>query len=349
MFGVWLILLASQASLLPTAQAASLPLPFHNAPITLTETTNLTIANHASISFPNPSNGLSLFFTNLGASIPAAELLRTLSVASARVQDHLPHHANAPIADDYFEANALCPKTGDNVSISVYVFGYGLSWLQLSHVLMILQQYMLGMGPGDPDAHHQQLEFYVHLVGGVEVAHGVVGFTPGARAVEKRDLITATLQLPHANLSSLNTLALPIIFNIPKTNLDLNITSLGLPIPESLVLTTIEEAFTDIMVNHTDIDSPMPANRPYSFNTSFGHWPRLSTTEIMIRPYPRKLVSWGLVCILIYGLRDFMRETEHFNAMSFELNDGGLGRIAHGKVLYEPAAEPPSTKGLQTG
>ncbi|KAL9074331.1 MAG: hypothetical protein Q9161_002317 [Pseudevernia consocians] len=345
MFGVWLILLASQVSLSPTAQPTSLPLPFHNAPSAFTETTRLRIANQASISFPNPSNGLSLLFTNSGASIPPAELLRTLSVASARVQDYLPLHANAPIANDYFEANASSPETGDNVSISIDVFGYGLSWLQLSHVLTILQQYMLGTGPDHADAHDQQLEFLVQLVGGVEVALGTVGYTSGARAVGKRDSITAPLQLPHANSSSPNPLALPIIFNIPNTNLDLHITSLGLPIPESIALTTIEEAYTDIILNHTDIDAPMPGNQPYSFNASFGRWFHFSTTEITIRPYRRKQVSWGVVCILIYGLRDFMRETARFNAMSFELNDARLGRMAQGKLLYEPAA---STGGLKT-
>ncbi len=196
--------------------------------------------------------------------------------------------------------------------------------------------------------HHQQLEFYVQVALVYEVAHGVVGFVPGAPAVAKRNPITtATLQLPQTNFSALSILALPIIFNIPKTNLDLRITSLGLPIPESIVLDTIEEAYTDVILNHTDIDSPMPANRPYSFNVTSGRLPRLSSTEIRISKYPGKRVSWGLVCILIYGLRDFMRETKHFNAMSFELDDGKEGRVLHGDVLYSPAAKPPSVGELR--
>ncbi len=342
MFRTCSLLTLLLSSLLPTSQATLLPLRFQKPPITLTETTNVAIANQTSISISNPNNELSVYFTNPGASIPAAELHHTLFVASARVQNYLPQHADARVADDFFEVNTPFPETGDSVSVFVYVYGHGLTWLQLSRVLMILQQYMLGMGPGHPAGHHQQLDFYVQSAFGNEVAHGAVGFVPGARAAAKRNPITTTLQLPQTNFSAPSILALPIIFNIPKTNLDLKITFLGPPIPESTVLDTIEEAYTDVILNHTDIDSPMPANRPYSYNATSGRWPRLSSTEILISKYAGKRVSWGLVCILIYGLRDFMRETKHFNVMMFELDDGKEGRVLHGDVLYSPAAKPPS-------
>ena len=307
----------------------------------------MAIANQTNISLSNPDNELSVYFTHLDASIPAAELHDTIFVASARVQNYLPQHADAQIANDFFRVNIPFPATGDSVSISVYTYGHGLTWLQLSRVLMIVQQYMLGMGPGHPAGHHQELEFYVQFVLGDEVAHGVVGIVPGARAVAKRNSITTTLQLPRTNFSALSILTLPIIFNIPRTNLDLFITFLGLPIPESTILDTIEEAFTDVILSHTDTDSPMPANQPYSFNATFGRLPRVSSTQILISQYPGKRVSWAVVCILIYGLRDFMRETKHFNVMSFEVDEGGMGRIVHGHVLYSPAAEPPSIGELE--
>lgn len=347
MFDTWLFLLFLQVALFPTAQAASLLSPSQLAIVTLTESTNLTTADHASILLPNPSNELSLFFTNQGDSIPAAELRHTLSVASANVQYYLLHHANEPISDNFFETNCSFPETRDRVYISVHAYGFGLSWLQLRYVLVMLQGYMFGEGPGHPHAHNQQLEFYVQQTAGIEVAHGVVEFTPGARAVAKRDLLTTTLQLPQANVSSLSTPTLPITFRIPKTNLDLSITSLGDPIPQWTILSTIEEAFADIILNHDDIESPIPANQPYSFNVTFGHRPNLFITKIQIAPYRGKPMSWGLLCIVIYGLRDFMQATKHFNATGFEILDAKLGGIGRGDVLYWPLVNTASTERLK--
>ncbi|CAF9911682.1 MAG: hypothetical protein ALECFALPRED_007546 [Alectoria fallacina] len=344
MFDFGLLLLFLQGSPIPKAQAASLPLKFRNAPSPPTTTGNLATANHASISPTNSSNDICLFFTNLGHHIPDAEVRHTLSIANAHIQAYLPRHANEPISNSYFETKVSFPETGDGVSLSVHDYGFGLSWLQLSYGLMLLQGYMLGLGSGHPNTHYQQLEFYVQSTGGIEVAYGVVDFATGARAVAKRNLIT--LPLPHANISSLGTLALFIIFNIPKTNLDLNIISLGVPIPQSAILTTIESAFTEIVLDHTDIDAPIPANEPYSFNATYGRSPQQFVTKIVISPNSGERFSWGLLCILIYGLKDFMRETKHFNALSFEVRDARAGWIGNGEVLYWPASETLSTKGL---
>ena len=349
MFDVWLLLLFSQAFIVANAQAASLSLTNQNALITLPKTRKLTTADHADATLTDLSNEISLSFITSGDPIPAGELSHTLSVASARVQVYLPRHADEAVSDDYFETVIHFPGTGDIISISFYVYGIGLSWLELSRALVILRQYMLGMGPGHLVQHIQQLEFYVRLEARVEVAYGVVTLATRSRAVAKRGSVTTSLQLPHANFSSPTTVILPIIFNIPKTNLDLNITSLGQPIPEMTILTTIELAFTEIMLDHTDIDAPIPANMPFSFNATFGKQTELVTAEIRIDNYPGKQITWGLVCILIYGLRDFMSETMHFNALSFEIKDGRLGWIGHGDVLYGPDPGTASTQKLKLG
>ncbi|KAL9124827.1 MAG: hypothetical protein Q9175_008171 [Cornicularia normoerica] len=345
MLGIPLLLSFLQISLSLAAQAASLQLLFRNTTITLTGTT--TIENTASISFPNPSNELSVIFVDAGDSIPADELRHTLSVASAIVQDYLPRHAYQPISNSFFEKNISFPETEDSVCVSVYAYGHGLSWMQLSHVLMILRAHMLGTGPGHPLAHSQQLRFYVQLAAGIEVAHGGVGFAPGARAVAKRNLGTTTIELPHANVSSLRNLGLPIIFHIPKTNLDFNITSLSLPVPPSTIFTFIESAYTDIILTHTDIDSPIPVDRPFSFNETYGISPHRFNTKIEISAYPGKQISWGLLYILLYGLEEFMLETRHFNALKFEINDAREGKIGHGEVFYGPATETASIEGLK--
>ena len=349
MSAIWLLLVLLHLSQLFTAQTASLSSRADNALFTFPEATNLTTASHAGPSLLNPSNELSIFFTNPGGSIPAAELRHTLSIASADVLAYLPHSADSPIPESFFERNISFPETGDSVYVSVYAFGIGLSWLQLSHTLVILQGYVRGMGPGHPDTHYQQLEFYVQLAPGVEVAHGAVGIAPGAKAVAKRSLVTTTLELPHGNSSSLGALVLPIIFNIPKTNLDLNVTSLGAPIPEDTVLTTIEQAFTDVVINHTDIDALIPAGRAYTFNATSGKRHHEFETEIAIAAYPGEEISWGLVCILYYGLRDFMHESDHFNEMAFEFVDGRLGVIGHGAIFYRPVVETASTERLRRG
>ena len=349
MFDTWLFLLFLQG-IVASRQNTSLPLPIRSAPITTTEKKNVTIADHACIPPANLCNDMSLIFTEPGDPIPAAELRYTLSVASARVQAYLPRHANEPISDDFFETNLWFPDTRDGVSLSVYSYGLGLSWLQLSHGLLILQEYMLGLGPGHPVAHFQQLQFYIRTVAEVDVAYGVVDFTPGGRAVGKRNSVTTTLQLPNTNFSSSGTVNLPIVFRIPKTNLDLYITSLGEPIPEYEIFHTIESAFTEIILNHTDIDALIPADRPFSFNETSGKSPKmLTTTEIQISVYPDKKISWGVLCLLIYGLRDFLRETKFFNTLKFEIFEGKVGWIGHGDVLYGPTPGTASTRRLNLG
>lgn len=337
MSATWFLLVLLQFSQLPTAQTASLSSPANNARFSSPKATNLTTATHAGSPLLNPENELSVYFTNPGVPIPAAELSRTLTVASADVETYLPHFADEPIAQSFFERSIKFPETGNVVSITVQDFGIGLSWRQLSDTLYIVQGHVLGLGPGHPHTHYQQLEFYVQLAPGIEVAHGAVGFTSGAKADAKRNLITTTLQLPHVNSSSLrDPVVLPIIFSIPHSNIDLIITSLGVAIPESTILDTIEEAFTDVILNHTDIDALIPATRPYSFNATSGRRSHLFETEISISVYPGKEISWGLLCILFYGLRDFMNERRHFNALHYVVNDGRLGYLGHGDIRYRP-------------
>ena len=343
MFRIWSLVLFLRLSLVPSTQAASPPVPLQNIPITLTETTNVTVASDASSSLTNPSNELTLTFTKSGRQIPADELRHTLSVAAARVEGYLPQHADEPIAHSLFETSVTFPETGDGISVFIHAFGFGLSWRQLSDTLMTLQLYMLGMEPNRP-AHLEELEFYVQRppVAGVpdfEVAFGEVEFTPGARAVAKRNPITTALQLPHANSSSLSTVTVPFIFNI-AVNLDLNITALGLPIPKDALLDTIEAAFTDVILGHTDFDAAIPL-RPSSFNTTSGKRPHEFTTEIELGPYPGEKISWGLLCIIIYGLRDFVRETGHYNSLAFEVEHRREGVIGHGDVNYWPSGKGP--------
>ena len=340
------LLMLLHLSQFSTSQTASLSSPAHNVPLTIPEATTLTTASQAASSLLiTPGNELSVFFTNPGGQIPPAELRHTLSVASADVQDYLPHSADEPIAESLFERNISFPETGDSVSIFVHAYGVGLSWRQLSYTLAILRDHVLGMGPGHPDTHYQQLDFYVQLAPAVEVAHGVVGFAAGVKAVAKRNAITTTtLQLPHGNFSSLSAVDPPIIFRIGKTNLDLYITSLGVPIPESTILTTIDLAFSDVIMEHTNIDALIPTNKPYSFNATSGKRPDEFDTEIAIGAYPGKEISWGLLCILYYGLRDFMNASKHFSGLGFVVIDGNLGNIGYGDISYRPVAPRASTK-----
>ncbi len=336
MFSIKLLLCFLHVYLFHTVQATSPLVLLESPPTAQSETTNLITVNHTCCSPANADNVKRLFFTDPGGPIPASELRHTLSVAIANVQTHFPRHADEPISESLFETNVTFADTGDNVYLWVYAYGHGLSWLQLSQALMLLSKYMSGADPDHPSPHYQQLEFYVQLTTGMETARGVVEFTPGTRAVTKRNPVTTTLQLAQVNLSSHLHTDLPIIFRIPKTNLDLNVTALGLPIPEYFFLTTIESAFTDIMLNHPDIDSSVPFNKPYSFNATFGKWQHESIVEIQITPAKRKSMSWGLLCLVYYGLRDFVQDLKHFNAMSFEVLDARLGKVGDGKVLYYP-------------
>ena len=346
MFAIRLLLLLLQVFLFEAAQATSPSTPLSTVPITLTGNTNLTLADHDSPFLANPGSDVRLFFADLGSPIPPLEVRHVLSVANADVQSYLPHRADKPISKHLYETHHTVPDTGDNIYLWAYAFGFGLSWRQLSQALTLLQNFMLGIGPGHPTAHCQQLEFYIQLTAGIriEVARGVVEYTPGARAVAKRHLVTTTPQLLQANPPSQDGSAPPFIYHLAKTNLDLNITKLGLPIPETTVLTAIESAFSDIILNHIDIDDPIPANLfPYSFNRTSGRPPHTFTTEIVITPYPDQEIYWGLLCILYYGLRDFMVELEHFNVMQFELLDARLGKLGYGEVSYWPSGAMAST------
>ena len=345
-------------------QAASLPplaLP-NNGPSTLLPGTqknkNLAIVNPASSSTASltaPNNVVSVLFYNQGSAIPLSELRTTLSATIAAVRAYLPYYASYPISA-IFEKNVSFPETtGDSVSVTVFDFFLGLSWLHLSAALMLVEEYLLGTsGSGHPLAHSQTLDFYIRIVrvggGWTEMAHGVVNFAAGGRAVGKRDLlITPTLQLTNVNSSSpsLSAPTLPIIYRV-ATNLDLNITSLGTHIPPATILTTIEAACSDIILTHTDIDSPIPFNEPYSFDETFGTRTQLVNAKIEISAYRGKVVTWGLLYMLLYGLKNFMEETGLYNALELEIEDVRAGRLGRGKVEYRPAVEMASMEVLKT-
>ena len=337
---IWLLLLWVQVSVYPAVIASSPPTQRQRAAITLDEITDQTVANHHDISLANLGIDISLYFINPGSPVPNSELHQILSFANHDVQAHLPRDADRPISDSSFEANITFPRTGDNIYLWVYAYGYGLSWRQLSEALMKLQTYMLGIGPGHPASHCQELEFYVQLAAGIETARGAVEFTPGQGAEAKRALDSVALQLVQANNSLPSNADLPIIFRI-ATNLDLNITTLGIPIPEAAVLAALDAAFTDVVLNHDDIDAKVPKNLyPYSFKHISGKRPELFVTEITINPSSGKRgITWSLLCLTYYGLRDFMRATKHFNTLSFELQDSRLGHIASGEIRYSPLAK----------
>ena len=208
---------------------------------------------------------------------------------------------------------------------------------------MIVEEYMLGTsGPGHPVAHSQTLDFYIQLkeLGGgwIDVAHGVVKFVAGDGAVGKRSLlINPTLQLANVNSSSpsLSAPTLPIIFNV-ATNLDLNITSLGTHIPPATIITTIEGAYSDIILTHDDIDSPIPFDEPYSFTKTFGGRTQPVNAKIEISAYRGKDLTWGFAYMLLFGLKKFMQETGHYNELEFEIEDLRLGRLGRGVVEYRP-------------
>ena len=340
MFGIRLFTLLSQTVLCLTAQAAT----HSNVPITLLEKGNISVANRVSVPINIPSNALSLYYARLGDPIPEAELRHALRVAQARVEDYLPQYADYPISQNTFDTNVSFQETGDYIYIHVYAYGFGLTWGQLSRVLVLLRTFMLGLGPNHPQPHFQQLDFYVQLTAGLDVARGAVEFTPGERAVTKRNLVIPTHQLPHANFSLPGTPpTLPIMFHV-SANLDLNITSLGLPIPQVVIIDTIESAFSEVAIEHTDIDAPIPFNRPYSFNDTSGKWPHPYKTEIRISSYPRKRISWGVLLLVLYGLRDFMGEVHYFSEIHFGIIDGKHGTVGHGDVHYSPVSKTASTE-----
>ena len=356
MLGVWAFTscLSVQVSQLffRVTLANSLPqlaLP-NDAPSTLDprtqQGTNLALVKPASSSTKSPTApniDVSVRFQNEGSPIPPNELLTTLSAAMGAVRAYLPESASYP-ASNVFEKNVSFPETtGDSVSLTVYDYYQWLSWLQLSKALMLVEEYMLGTsGPGHPTVHSHTLDFYIQLVhfGGewTDVAHGVVNFVAGHRAVGKRSLlINPTLQLAKVNSSSpsLSAPTLPIIFHV-AVNLDLNITSLGAHIPPDTILRTIEAAYSDIILTHEDIDSPIPADEGYSFNKTFGAKTDPVHAKIDVSAYRGKEITWGLLYILLYGLRNCVEEMGLYYVLGFEIEDTKLGRLGRGEVEYRP-------------
>ena len=334
---ICILLLWVQVFVYPTVIASSPPTQRQRAAITLTEITKETVANHHDISLANLGIDISLYFANPGSPIPRSEVRQLLSFANDDVQNHLPRDANRPISRSSFEANITIPRTGDYIYLWVYSYGLGLSWLQLSEALMKLQTYMLGVGPTHSAPHCQELEFYVQLAPAIETARGAVEFTPGNGAEAKRALDPVPLQLVQANFSSPSRADLPIIFNI-ASNLDLKVTRLGIPIPEAIVLAALDSAFKDVVLNHDDIDAKVPKNLyPYSFKYPSGQKPQLFVTEVVVSPPNSKRgITWSLLCLLYYGIRDFMRQTKSFDVLHFVTIDSKLGNIASGEVRYHP-------------
>ena len=334
MYKLWLPLLLLQLSLSFTARASSPSSPSQKIPITLTEPTNLAPAGE---SLDNDENGVKLFFAEHGNPIPLVEIKQVLTRAHADVEAHLPHDGHQGIAKSLFETNLTFPDTGDNIYFYVYAYGWGLNYLQLYEALNMLQRYILGNEPHHPGTHSQELGFYVKVAPVVEVARGSIEFTPGARATaKKRNPVTTTLQLPQeANLSAAANggTEVPISFHV-ATNLDLNIIELGGPIPDTAIFYTIERAYTKVMLDHDDIEASIPINQPFSFNTTLGRPPRAYITEISVVPKKRASMSWAVLCLSLYGLKDFMLKTKHLNMMKFEITSPNKGVLGTGEIKF---------------
>ena len=183
MYKLWLPLFLLQLSLSFTARASSPSSPSQKIPITLIETTNLAPAGE---SLTDDENGVKLFFAEHGNPIPLVEMKQVLTRAHADVEAHLPHDGHQGIAKDLFETNLTFPDTGDNIYFYVYVYGWGLNYLQLYEALNMLQRYILG-NKSHPGEHSQELGFYIKVTPVVEVARGSVEFTRGTRATAKRN------------------------------------------------------------------------------------------------------------------------------------------------------------------
>ena len=190
MYKLWLPLFLLQFSLSFTARASSPSSPSQKIPITLTETTNLAPAGE---SLADDENGVDLFITERGSPIPLVEIKQVLTRAHADVEAHLPHDGHRGIAKDLFETNLTFPDTGDNIYFYVYVFGWGLNYLQLYEALNLVQRYILGNKPRHLGGHSQELGFYIKVAPVVEVARGAIEFTRGARATAKRNPAITTL------------------------------------------------------------------------------------------------------------------------------------------------------------
>ena len=367
MLGTWAFtsFLSLQLSHLfhPVTLAASLPtlaLPDHDAstlPLRTQRDTNLAIVNPASgstASLTAPNNEVSVLFYDEGSAIPPSELLTTLSAAIAAVHVYLPDSADYPISTIFEKTISFPETTGNSVSVAIFDYSHRLSWLQLSDALMRVEEYMLATSePGHSIAHSQTLDFSIWTaeVGGgwIEVAHGVVKVVAGDRAVGKRSLLsTPTLQLTNVNSSSpsLSAPTLPIIYTV-AINLDLNITSLGADIPGACIITTIEDAYSDIVLKHEDIDSPIPFNEPYSFNKTFGPWTQRENVKIQISAYRGKELTWAVLYLILYGLKEFMELTGLFNELAFKIEDKRAGTLGKGQIEYRPAVEMASVERLR--
>ena len=332
MYKLWLPLFLLQLSLSFTARASSPSSPSQKIPITLTETTNLALVGE---SLADDESGVKLFFAEHGNPIPLVEIKQVLARAHADVEAHLPHDGHQGIAKSLFETNLTFPDTGDNIYFYVYVYGWGLNYLQLYEALNMLQRYILGNKPDHPSEHSQELGFYIQRAPTLEVARGAIEFTRGARATAKRNPVITTLQLPqeaNSSLSSSNSgTELPISFHV-TTNLDLNIIELGPAIPDINIFYTIERAYTNVILEHDDIEASIPVNQPFSFNTTLGRPPRVYITEISVAPKKRASMSWAVLCLSLYGLKDFMLKTKHLNMMKFEITSPNKGVLGTGEI-----------------
>ena len=336
MYNLQLPLLFLQISLSSIIRASSPSSPSQRVPITLTESTNLASAGD---SLAENKNGVRLHFPGHGNPIPPAELTNILTEASADVEAYIPHSAHQPIDKALFEKNMTFPDTGDNIYLYVYAYGWGLNYQELYQAMIMLQRYVLGSEPGQPGTHFEELDFYIQLAHGMVVAHGAIEFTLGARATAKRNPITTTLQLPQeANMSSNNNnnnMDVPFSYHVAP-NLDLNIGELGPRIPEATILYTLEGAFTDVVINHEDIEASIPINQPYSFNTTFKTSSQHAyITGIKVAPQERRSMSWSVLCLSLYGVRDFMLESGHLNMMKFEIT-ARKGVLGKGEVFSQP-------------
>ena len=329
---------------------ARLSLPNLTSPRPSNETTRqlpntslvLPVAGDEPTVFSIPKTGLSLSFYFFGPSIPARRVEATIQGAMAMVRPLLNGPSeNDPVEDDAFRwILPLGSEAGFPVAVTVFAYhGHKISWRQLFDVLFGLFAFTTTFGTDLRKSHYQVLGF--RILDDQTLMRLGVGtlsyFRSGTDQLAKRAGTIdhqPFLRRPSApNVLSLDTVSVPIPYQIANTDITLTFTYLGdTPIPpldiKAALIVARERIFTSV---RSTPDSEIPERYR---DISIGN--RVSTNVIIYRD---KFVTWKELDQTLKGIMQFCHDDEvHDRVLVFEIDIAkeNRGRVGFGTLLYVP-------------
>lgn len=272
-----------------------------------------SISTPSPIPYPIPSTPFTLIFYSFGNTIPMSNVCTAFEGVHNDILDELVHRPASPISGGRFEYE----KYGVHITVRASK-DVTITWKDLSSFLGGLYGFMTGT----PE-HYQHLKCFIVFLERYSVGLASVHYQRPGLDVTKRALL-------NTNISLLTDVSANIPFPVPETPIIISFTYYGRSIPRRQLEETIWAAVEQIGPSFRDHSTePVPGNHFFL---------ALEGVRISIYATVPHVISWIQLYDILWGLMLFVTGAdtgdEHFQVLSFDVDDIRTGKLASGTLRY---------------